>query len=163
MPLAAAAQFLQPTNPPASVTLAWNPVAGAASYKIYYGVGSGQYTNVISAGNATNLTIGNLVRGTLYYFAATTVDTNGLESLFSGEVTYRPNSLPQPPILRLAWGSPGTEIDGSGEPFRSYAIDASPDLAAWSKVGDATADGNGLFTFLDQAVLPARFYRARAT
>ena len=70
--------------------LAWNASTdpNVAGYNIYYGGASGVYTNEISAGNATNVTISGLVPGTTYYFAATTYDAVGMESPFSSEVSY---------------------------------------------------------------------------
>jgi hypothetical protein len=77
--------------PAASVTLSWDPSPdpSVVSYNVYYGVVSGAYTNVASAGAATILTISNLFDGVTYYFAATALDNFGLESDFSNEVSYR--------------------------------------------------------------------------
>lgn len=80
-----------------SVTLAWNPVinANVASYNIYYGSASRNYTNVTSVGNVTNATISGLTEGATYYFATTTLDTSGLESVYSSELAYTvPNGVP---------------------------------------------------------------------
>ena len=77
-----------------TATLAWNapttnadgtPVTNLAGYKIYYGTVSGFYTAALSIGNMTNYTIA-LASGT-YYFAVTAIDTFGLESGFSNEVS----------------------------------------------------------------------------
>lgn len=80
-----------------SVTLAWNPVTNVnvASYNIYYGSASRNYTNVTSVGNVTNATISGLTEGATYYFATTTLDTSGLESVYSSELAYMvPNGVP---------------------------------------------------------------------
>jgi len=88
-----------------SVTLAWNASTdpSVAGYNIYYGGTSGNYTNEICAGNATNATISGLVQGTTYYFAATSYASSGMESSFSSEVSYLvPMNVPivnQPPTL----------------------------------------------------------------
>jgi hypothetical protein len=85
-----------------SVTLAWDPPAFAAniaSYNLYYGGTSGVYTNVVLAGTSTNATITALLPGTTYYFAATTVDTLGLESDFSNEATCSLPGIDQPPAI----------------------------------------------------------------
>ena len=73
-----------------SVTLGWDPSSdpNVAGYNIYYGTVSHQYTNEISAGTATSVTIGGLIEGVTYYFAATTYLTSDQESGFSDEVTY---------------------------------------------------------------------------
>lgn len=74
-------------------------------YKIYYGTtAGGPYPTVISvpAGilNA-NISTQTLARGT-YYFVATTLTANGLESAYSGEVSkaVAPASKPKPPVLK---------------------------------------------------------------
>jgi hypothetical protein len=71
-----------------SVTLAWNASTdpSVAGYNVYYGGASGNYTNEICAGNATDATISGLVEGTTYYFVATTYAASGMESSFSSEV-----------------------------------------------------------------------------
>jgi len=73
-----------------SVPLAWNPSVNTnvAGYKIYFGVVSHDYTNSIDVGNVTNTTITGLTENTVYYFAATTYDSTGVESAFSNEATY---------------------------------------------------------------------------
>jgi hypothetical protein len=76
--------------PPQSVTLAWDPSPGTnviANYNVYYGVASATYTNVVAAGTNNTVSISNLVNGTTYYFASTAVDTSGLESDYSTEVS----------------------------------------------------------------------------
>ena len=87
-----------------TVTLAWDPSPGTntiASYNLYYGGASGTYADVVSAGTNTTVSISNLVEGATYYFAATAVDTDGLESDYSTEVsTLIPVKLTnQPPTL----------------------------------------------------------------
>jgi hypothetical protein len=82
-----------------NLTLAWdpNPDPNVVGYKIYFGSASGGYTNVISAGMATTLTLSNLVEGTSYFFAATDYASDGLESDYSSEVTA---TLPVPATNR---------------------------------------------------------------
>ena len=73
-----------------TATLAWDPSSGTdviTNYNIYYGVASATYTNVVPAGTNTTVSISNLVDGTTYYFAATAVDTFGLESAYSSEAS----------------------------------------------------------------------------
>ncbi len=91
--------FLVPTNPPAVVQLAWDPAPQASEYRVYMGLGSRQYTNVVSAGLATGISVTLPVRGTPYFFAVT-VRLNGLESDFSNEVSYTPQQVPPPPNMK---------------------------------------------------------------
>jgi hypothetical protein len=87
-----------------SVTLAWDPSSssGIAAYRLYQGGASRTYTNVIAAGNATTATTSKLVNGSTYFFTVTAVDTNGLESDFSNEITYTvPLPTNTPPAIVL--------------------------------------------------------------
>lgn len=76
-----------------SVVLAWDYICGTtndvAKYNIYYGVGSRTYTNMVTITYCTNRTgaVSNLLRGVTYYFSATAVDKDGLESDYSSEVS----------------------------------------------------------------------------
>jgi hypothetical protein len=99
-----------------SVTLAWNQSSdtSVAGYKIYDGVASHTYTNMINAGNATNATISGLVEGVTYYFATTAYNTLGLESGFSSEISYT-----VPFAVTTLW--PGTAVPA--------VVDGGPDSA----------------------------------
>src|ERR1035441_9995387 len=80
-----------------SVTLAWDPNSGTdiiTNYNIYYGAASATYTNTVAAATNTMVTISNLVDGTTYYFAATAVDTTGLESDYSTEISALIGAMP---------------------------------------------------------------------
>lgn len=83
LPTQAALSWIAPTQNTDGSTLT---AAQIASYNIYYGTTSGgPYTNKVSiAGTATSTTITNLTNGT-WYFVATTVGTDGLESAYSNE------------------------------------------------------------------------------
>ena len=97
-----------------SITLAWDPSPDptVVGYKVYWGVASRSYTNSLSAGSATTLTVSNLVIGTPYYFAATAYDTNGIESDYSAEASGSIALPNQPPTLNAI--SPVTINEGAG-------------------------------------------------
>lgn len=88
-----------PTTNAPSITLAWNAVNNTpvAGYKIYFGSGTRNYTNVVNAGTNLTVSITNFSRGVNYFFAATSVTTNSLESDYSSEVTYKWSIIPAPP------------------------------------------------------------------
>ena len=78
-----------------SVTLTWtppttntdgSPLADLSSYKFYYGVSPGAYTSEIQVNNPgiSRYVIDNLAPDT-YYFVATTVNSDGVESVVSNE------------------------------------------------------------------------------
>src|SRR6516225_8610900 len=73
-----------------SVTLGWNASASidTAGYHLYYGGASGDYTNTLDVGDATIATVPDLTSGATYFFAVTAYDGIGLESAFSGEISY---------------------------------------------------------------------------
>ena len=83
-----------------SVKLAWNPSAGPqlAGYRIYDGVSSHTYTNIVQVGNVTNATISGLTVGVTYFFSVTAYDTSGLESPFSNEISYKVTNSTLPTI-----------------------------------------------------------------
>jgi hypothetical protein len=74
----------------ASVSLAWDAPTftnNVVKYKIYSGFASqSYYTNVTVLAPITTITINNLETNKVYYFAATAVSDEGLESEFSNEV-----------------------------------------------------------------------------
>jgi hypothetical protein len=78
-----------------NVTLSWaaptqnadgSPLTDLAGYNIYYGTSSGVYDHEISIDNpgTTTYVVDNLVPDT-YYFAATSFNSTGVESEYSGE------------------------------------------------------------------------------
>ena len=80
-----------------SVTLSWAPptmnsdgtaLTDLAAYNIYFGTSAGAYTDQISIDNSglTTYVIENLTPDT-YYFVATAVNSVGIESQYSNEIT----------------------------------------------------------------------------
>jgi len=67
---------------PGGAKLTWNPVEGADSYTIYYGIQSisedgASYENNILLGNVNEYTLEDLTPGITYYFAAAADDSTG--------------------------------------------------------------------------------------
>src|SRR5262252_7833354 len=76
------AAYLYPnTNKLDAVILAWDSpqCTNVVGYNIYFGTGSGQYTNRLNVGNVTNATVSKLIQGIVYFFAATAYDPAGIE------------------------------------------------------------------------------------
>jgi hypothetical protein len=73
-----------------TVTLAWdaNPEADITGYKVKYGFASRVYSVVVPTGKVTEITIPNMVDGTLYFFAVSAVNAENMESLDSDEISY---------------------------------------------------------------------------
>jgi len=73
----------------ANVTLAWSPARDPmiTGYNLYFGGVSGRYTNRISIGAVTNVTVSGLIPGVAYYFAARARTSDDVESPLSNEVS----------------------------------------------------------------------------
>jgi len=147
-----------------SAVLAWNRSTNAtvAGYNVYYGGTSHTYTNVISAGNATNATISGLVQGTTYYFAATSYTAEGLESPFSTEVSYTVPGLLYGVKFRIT--PAGLHIlTVTGPVGHTFDILATQDFVTWTVIGTVTVGASGSLDFTDTNApeFSKRFYRTR--
>lgn len=71
-----------------SVKIGWtaNSEPDLAGYRVYYGISSRNYSNIIDVGNITSHIVDNLELGTTYYFAATAYDSANNESDYSNEI-----------------------------------------------------------------------------
>ena len=125
-----------------SVTLAWNasPDPIVAGYRIYYGGASHVYTNEIDVGGTTNGTITGLVAGAIYYFAARSYTTTGVESLFSAELPY---SVPvwvllSPQIVKSNGLPVALSVFSAGTVSGSWALQLSTDLKSWTTIERGT-------------------------
>ena len=117
-----------------SADLAWNPNPdpSVAGYNVYYGGASRTYTNVLSVGNTTNVTINGLLEGRDYYFAVTAYDASGNESDYSAETTYI-----VPGWLLLTPGATAgsaLRVQFPVAPAHSYELQVSSDLTSWTTV-----------------------------
>ena len=90
--LATTVVLLAAPSKTSNVTLAWNPntETNIVSYRVYWGGATRNYTNQIQVigVNTTNATVTNLPIGAIHFFAVTAINTAGLESDYSNEVTY---------------------------------------------------------------------------
>ena len=144
-----------------SIKLTWNQAGGTnvAGYKIYYGMQSLSYSNSVTAGNTTNITISGFCPGKTYYFSATTYDSTGNESSFASEMSYTV------PSVAATLGNV-TRANGqfsflvSGNSGSNYVVQASSDLINWVPVTTNTAPF--VFTDTNTAAFCKRFYRTAA-
>jgi len=144
------------------VTLAWDPSPSPsiAGYYLYSGNSSSNYTDKLFVGNNTSVVLTNLVAGNTYYFAVTSYNSAGIESLPSNQAIYTvPTTTTVPPMAlgspKMAAGSFSFTV--SGEAGTSLAVEASDDLIHWVRVVTNTAP----FTFVDNnaSQFTKRFYR----
>jgi len=150
-------------GPTRTVTLAWSPSPSStiAGYRVYLGPASQVYTDTVDAGNATTVTISNLIAGATYFFAVTAYDIIGLESDFSNEISY---TVPTTANLQVSV-SPSGEVllSGTAPGGYQYEIFATDDLKSWTTIGSMCVDVSGFFQFTDPASsnYTMRCYRLR--
>jgi hypothetical protein len=83
----------------AAVTLVWDSVAGAVSYRLHVGIQSMRAGNPPIASylvDVPKFEVTGLDYATTYYFVATAIDAQGLESAYSNEVIWTPAPPPEP-------------------------------------------------------------------
>jgi hypothetical protein len=150
-----------------NITLDWSSSSSstAAGYFVYYGTTSGIYPYRINVGNATSVTISNLVPGTTYYLAATTYDSSGDQSSFSGEVNFTvPVSMPEIPLTMLpgAGGGNPASLQFPVQTGYWYEIQATSDFVHWTSIWQsvtATVNSTMQFTDPDTNTYSLRCYR----
>ena len=148
--------------PDQSVTLGWTgtPLLIIGGYRLYYGGASRTYTNMVDAGSSTSATVTGLTAGATYFFAVTAYDLLGLESVFSGEISY---TFPGMAKLTVANVSGQLWLTGQGPAGYTYDVLTSTDLQNWTAIGSVTTDGTGSFQFNDPsaATNALGYYRLR--
>jgi len=143
-----------------STPLEWNPNTdpSVAGYNVYYGGTSRTYTNVINAGNSTNVMVDGLVEGKTYYFAVTAYTFGGIESDFSDEFVYI-----VPGFLTLTPGATSSspmQIRFPVATGHSYELQQSTNLIDWTTIWQ-TMGINNVWVEYDAAIngSGAQFYR----
>jgi hypothetical protein len=133
-----------------TVTLAWDPSVSksVAGYRLYEGLASKTYTNVIDVGNSTTASISGLETGVTYFFAVAAYDAQGLEGALSAEITF---TLPVPPSQLQVVGVQGgqTILSGTGQAGHTYDILVASAVSDWKVIGTVTVGPTGSFQFVD--------------
>ena len=155
---------LSPNVRAASVTLAWNQSTNPAvsGYNFYYGETSGIYTNKVSVGLADSAVTSDLLVGVTYFFSVTTHNAAGMESPFSGEVSYTVPTQPQGVQIR-AMPAGQFALTVTGTVGHTYNIQATQDFKTWTIIGTVTVGATGSLNFTDTNApsFSRRFYRTQ--
>jgi len=159
--------FTTAAHAQSSVTLGWDASTdpALAGYRLYQGVVSHTYTSSTNVSTATTATVTGLMPGRTYFFAVTAYDTAGLESSYSGEVSYTvPVPAPKGPRLQMAVNAAKqVTLSGTAPAGYMYAVLATKDFKTWTTNGSVLVSTNGTFQFIDPtaATNSMRFYRLR--
>lgn len=148
-----------PTLASQSVQLNWSPSNSpdVVGYNIYYGGVNGEFTNEISVGNTTNVTVSGLLDNTTYYFSARTISSSGIESPYALQASY---AVPTAAAMfgKPVFSSNGVSVTVKGIPGYVYVIQASTDMVNWLSL--ETNLTPLLFTDTNAGRYNKRFYRA---
>lgn len=137
-----------------SVTLTWTPptqntdgtpLTDLAGYKIYRGTESGVYNNITTVANPSIASwVTDVLPAGTYYFAATSYNEAGVESVFSNEVT---KVVPPDPTTP----NPPTNLTVQPDNLTAYYLSQSEDVIRLAPIGtvpegtacDSTMSVNG--------------------
>ncbi len=89
------------------LSLAWDPVAGATGYKLYYGTATGSYSSNVDAKNVTSYTVAGLTNGARYYFAVQAYNATATSGYSSEVNAVVPTSTTAAPVASFT-ASPTT-------------------------------------------------------
>lgn len=142
-------------------SLAWNgnPEPDIVGYKVHVGTVSRAYTRTYTVSSSA-ATISDLPEAPVYYFAVTAVNSAGLESEFSSEVTSVSNG--NTPVVTSTLTATAVRLTVSAPEGTVVRFEASTNLHDWQFLANRTANSQGV-AVLNQsrtAMLPARFYRS---
>lgn len=147
-----------------NASLAWDAHIDSTvtAYRVYYGTVSENYTTSINVENQTTVTIPNLESGIVYFFAITAINSSGLESGISNQVSFQPGQEGIS-IQLAANGAP--ELSVKGLIGQKYDLEATEDLVTWSVIDTFTIGEGGSQKITDPNAIafPTRFYRTRVS
>jgi hypothetical protein len=112
-------------------------------FRLYRGNQSGVYTNTIDLGMENRVIATGLASNTIYFFAVTSHDNTGMESIFSNEVTYQTQNV-RPVSLTL---SPRGIITINSYAGARLDIEKTSDLATPFKVWKSFTATNSVELF----------------
>lgn len=132
----------------ASVSLSWDqdPDPTVAGYNMHYGTASLAYSQVVTVGTATTVTIDGLQPGVTYYFAVTAYNASGTESLPSNEVQYTTALVPVTADATVVLVSGGPQIIDVGSQYAGTGVATA--IVTPPQYGMATVNDDGTITYI---------------
>jgi fibronectin type 3 domain-containing protein len=140
--------------------LAWNsnPEPDIVSYRVYVGTASRQYPQSFPT-VVPSLAIPNLPVGPTYYFSVTAVNSAGLESDFSAEISS--SGVPSGPVVNSTLTASSIRLTANATPGSTVIFESSTNLQDWTFQANRTANTQGIaaFNVSRTATQPHRFFR----
>jgi hypothetical protein len=156
---------------PTSIILNWDPVNGAAKYKIYSApTGTGVYSRYVDETERNTYEVNNLLPDTTYYYKVSSVDTSGIEGPLSSMYAYAKtqpsplytitfdvnggNGMP-PPAQEVSSGTAITLPSGNGLSRSGYSF------GGWNTNSSGTGipySAGSSYTVLGSITLYAMWY-----
>lgn len=152
----------QATQGSYDIKLSWKASGSTnvTGYRIQYGTVSGAYPASVVLGNVTSATVSGFAEGVTYYFVLRAVNSAGVESDATNEISFKPGLH----TARMrANANMGTVLYVRGRIGLQYDIEASADMKTWSLVNTVTMPAGGWLDYSDPQAAnhAARFYRTR--
>jgi hypothetical protein len=141
--------------------LAWakNPEPNIDYYRLHIGTTSGQYTTHVRV-NSTNCITPALPIGPVFYFSVTAVNTAGLESDYSAEISSAAAVAPQ---ITAGLAGKNLQLSIQALPGQTCTIETSQNLRDWLLLTNRVADLQGRVQWSPaSSSSPLAFFRARA-
>ncbi len=160
---AVAAAFACPAAAGAhNVVLEWDPSPEpeVAGYRIYFGLRSGEYTEMRDNGAALRTTLGGLATGQTYYCVITAYNGAGLESAPSEEVAVSALAPNGRSVREVRIDGSTARILVDGDPGTVQRVEFSNDMQLWTELAQFVNNGLGVEVVdPDAGLAHRRFYR----
>lgn len=147
-----------------NLTLNWGESTNSAvaGYRVYFGTGAGDFTGMIDTGIQTTTLLPPPGSASPAVVTIVAYDHNGAETDYSRSIALHPGS---PRVKMRVAANQSALVQGTGQPGRSYLIEATGDFKVWQPVATATAGSDGTFEIADAGAGKSRnrFYRLQET
>ncbi len=113
-----------------ALDLAWNPnlEPGVTGYEVGYGTSPGSRATTITVGTTPSAALTGLLPGTTYYFAVRAVNSSGVKSAYSTEISHQTQAAadPGPLIPQSSWSLVSVDSEETAAYPASHAFDGNP-------------------------------------
>src|SRR6187455_1204919 len=151
-----------PVSAQQTFSLSWNanPEPDVVSYRVHVGTVSRQYSQSFSTA-APSIDISDLPSGPTYFFAVTAVNSAGLESDFSAEISSA--GAPSGPVVNSRLTATSIRLTVNAPAGSTVTFESSINLQDWAVYANRVANTQGVATFNESrsGAQPMRFFRAR--